>query len=164
MIAAQVKISGNTRGLKMLVKKIKDAEDAYVTVGVHEDAGSYKDGQSVVMVALWNEFGTNKTPERSFLRSTINGNVGLINKWREEVIGNILNKDWTVEKALTALGFRVQILIQNAIKSDIGPPNAAYTVERKRLAGIAPRTLIETGLLLRSIGFKVFTKTGEAKE
>ncbi len=143
--------------LKNLILKVKGAEKSYVVIGVNEGAGSYPGPNPplVAQVALWNEFGTATIPERSFLRSAMDDNATLIEKWRLEVIENIIFKGWTIQKALEAMGFRIQTLIQNKIKSDVPPPNAASTKAAKSRAGVADQTLINTGLLLRSITYKV---------
>lgn len=144
--------------VQAFLKQIPEANRAYVTIGVHEDAGSYTKGDNpptVVEVALWNEYGTTRTPERSFFRSTIDENASLLNQWREEVMGNILFKQWTVYHALETIGFRVQTLIQNKIKSHVPPPNAPSTIEDKQRRGVAPETLIDSGLMLRSVTFQV---------
>lgn len=142
-----------------LAKKLRQMKTAYVTVGVHEDAGSYTGtgkNPEVYEVALWNEFGTRSIPSRTFMGTAIDENQTRINQWRDELIGKILDDGWSVEKALEALGLRVQILIQNKIKSNMPPPNAPSTVEAKRRKGVAPNTLQETKLLLRSITYKVY--------
>ena len=157
MIKSKVKTSdSNPQQIKNFQKKIKGKEKAYVTIGVHPDAGTYGDGTSVVEVALWNEYGTSTIPERSFIRSAIDQNTKLIEAWRLEMIENILTKDWSVKQALEAIGFRVQTLIQNKIKSNVPPPNAPSTLAQKRRDGTGSNTLINTGLLLRSIGYKVY--------
>ena len=142
-----------------MAKRLKQLKGAYVTIGVHEDAGQYTEGShppSVVEVALWNEFGTSNIPERSFLRSAIDGNESLINSWLKEVCQKITFGEITVEKGLEIIGYRTQVLIQNKIKSNVPPPNAPSTVAQKQRDGVAPNTLINTGLLLRSITYKVF--------
>lgn len=145
---------------KELFSRIKGAKNSYVSIGIHNDAGSYTEGKNppeVYEVALWNEFGTDRgVPERSFIRSTIDENEGLFQSWRQEMIVNILEKNWTLEKALSAIGFRIQTLVQNKIKSNVPPPNAPSTVAEKARDGVAPNTLIHTGLMLRSVTFKVF--------
>lgn len=160
--------------IRRFLRKIRGSEKAYVTIGVHDDAGKYPgpNAPSVVEVALWNEFGTQTSPERSFIRSTLDDNRSQIEQWRLEVIANVLHKDWTVTKALETIGFRVQTLIQNKIKSNVPPPNASSTQRKKSQSGSLPKTLdgasvgdqvsllssstlIDTGLMLRSIGFKV---------
>lgn len=131
-----------------------------VTVGVQDDAGYYEtssggQGPLVAEVALWNEFGTSTSPERSFLRSAIDDNASELNAYREELLANIIFKGWTIEKALEALGIRIQFLIQNKIKSNIPPPLSASTIASKKRKGVAPVTLIDSGLMLRSITYKV---------
>lgn len=139
-------------------KIIHQYSHAYVTIGVHEGAGSYDNGVSVVEVALWNEFGTETTPSRSFIRSTMDDKEQVINQWRDEMIANILFKQWTVEKALEAMGFRIQLLIQNKIKSNVPPALADSTMRAKIKKGRPAVTLIDSGLLLRSITYKVHIK------
>jgi hypothetical protein len=139
------------------LKRISDTKDAYVTIGLHEDAGQYpgENAPSVVEVGLWNEFGTATSPERSWLRSAIDEGQGQINQWRDEAILHIMNDGWTVEKALEMMGFRIQVLIQNKIKSDVPPSLADSTAKAKTASGVAPVTLIDTGLMLRSVTYKV---------
>lgn len=152
-----IKQTINTSTLrKDILAKVRGS---YVTIGVHEDAGRYSgsNAPSVVEVALWNEFGTSHIPERSFLRAALDENVALINNWREEAIGMLL-QGAQVETALSMLGFRIMTLIQNKIKSNVPPPLAQGTVDAKVKDGVAPVTLIDTGLLLRSIAYKVVTK------
>ena len=135
---------------------------AYVTVGVQRAEGQQDyEGTDVTVaqVALWNEFGTpnaeHPTPERSFMRSTMRENRGLIEQWRKEALLNVITKGWTVEKALTMVGYRMVVLVQNKIKSNIPPENAPWTLERKERLNQGTNTLIATGKLLRSIGFQV---------
>lgn len=138
-----------------IIKELQRLVDSYVTIGVHDDAGEYDDGQSVVMVALWNEFGTETSPERSFLRSAIDKNVSQINDWRDEAILNIIEGGWTAAKALEMVGFRIQVLIQNMIQSDVPPPNVQSTAEQKIRDGVPANTLQWTKTMLRSVTYKV---------
>lgn len=163
-MATHTTVKGDKQ-VKDFLRRVKFAKNSYVTIGVHQEAGQYKfsgtekTGSSppptVVEVALWNEYGTSTSPERSFLRSAIDENASLINQWRFEMIDKILNKGWTVEKALTAIGFRIQVLIQNKIKSNVPPPNEPGTKAQKKRDGVGDATLIWSGLMLRSITFKV---------
>jgi len=137
------------------LKSMKRSRNAHVTIGLHEGAGEYDDGVDVVEVGFWQEFGTDKIPARSYFRSTMVENEGLINEWRTELLGDVIDGQKTVEAALSALGFRVRELIKNKINSDIPPANAPSTIAQKKADGVAPRTLVHTGLLLRSIEFKV---------
>lgn len=140
---------------KDFFKKLDQIKKSYVTIGIYEDAGSYENGETVIKVALGNEFGTDTIPERSFFRSAIDDNLDKINKWREEMIVNIFENNWPVEKALRAIGLRIQVLVQNKIKSNIPPDNSPATKAHKLKEGVGQKTLIETGLMLRSVTFKV---------
>lgn len=138
---------------------------ARVTIGLHEDAGTYPgtDPPSVVEVGLWNEFGTRFSPERSWLRSAIDENESQINAWREAAIRAIVDEfalHGVVTKAffhkqLSSIGFKIQVLVQNKIKSNIPPPNTEETAMAKDKAGVAAVTLIDSGLMLRSVTYKV---------
>lgn len=159
-----------------MAKRLEKLRRSYVTVGVHEDAGKYTGGKnppSVVEVALWNEFGTSTTPERSFIRSAIDGNEATINRWIASVVDKVAFDEMSVREALEWLGFQTQVLIQNKIKSNVPPPNAASTQRHKAQEGKLPKkfkgasvgkdvsllkshTLIDTELLLRSITYKVY--------
>lgn len=158
---------------------------SYVTIGVHEGAGRYNpekylnlkeqrrlrkldrlaakvgavrekpEGPRVVDVALWNEYGTRYIPERSFIRATIVENMGLLDNWRQAVLQKIMVGRATPYKGLSIIGMRVRLLIQNKIKSNISPENAPRTLARKRALKYGDRTLIMTGLLLRSITYAI---------
>jgi len=157
MITATIKIDDGSKGQReALAKRLKGMRNASVTIGVHEDAGRYEGSDvSVVEVALWNEFGTKRIPERSFLRSALAGNEGLINQWRAGVISGIIEGSLTVEKGLETLGFRIAELVKNKIKSNVPPPLAESTARDKKARGVAPVTLIDSTLLLRSISYRV---------
>lgn len=157
-----------SKDMERLEAFMKGAKSAYVTIGIHSDAGEYPGGPDVVEVALWQEFGTETIPQRSFIRSVIDGEDfgSKINQWRDEAIEKILFQNWTLDKALDYVGFKVQVLIQNKIKSNTPPPygtgkgpnppeRVAALQKAKRAKGFPVRTLIETGLLLRSVGYKV---------
>lgn len=162
----ETKVKGQDK-VDRLRRELARYPKAYVSVGIHEDAGKYQSGDvTVIEVALWNEFGTKDVPERSYFRSTLEENAAKIESWRAEMLDNIVHRGWTVEKALEAVGLRIQVLLQNKVKSDVPPPygtgthgNTPRDVERaqdaKRRRWGSSRTLIASGLMLRSITFRV---------
>lgn len=156
------KVKGQ-ENVEAMMKEMELMKKSYVTIGITEEAGHYTDGVNpplVVEVALWNEFGTKNIPERSFFRTAIDENESQINNWREELLEGIMTGKLTTEKALNTIGFRIQTLIQNKIKSNVPPPLADSTVAQKKHDGVAPQTLIDTGLMLRSVTYKVFMVGG----
>jgi hypothetical protein len=156
-------------------KRFNELAGSYVAIGVHEGAGSYGDGgPTVVQVALWNEFGTESIPERSFIRSALDDNLEKINKWREKLLGEFVAGKRSHENALDALGFRIAELIKNQITLGVDPAYGTGRPEAKNSpARIAWRqaqkhedfghskTLIATTLLIRSITHKVVLHGGE---
>lgn len=177
MIVAKVTVEDKgSLWLKKFAKRLEGFEKAYVTIGVHDDTGTYEGSDvTVAEVAMFNEFGTTgrgpghentagpafangAVPERSFIRSTIDENEALINSWRTEMIEKVIAGDWDVEKALDAIGFRIKTLIQNKIESNVPPPNAPSTLDQKRRDGVPPNTLMNTKLLWRSINYKVVVR------
>ena len=150
-----------------LIAELTRLNNAYVTIGFHDDAGTYPDGTDVVTVALANEFGADiengfgegiaiHIPERSFIRSTIDEHMNEINQFREEALANMIEKGWSIEKALESVGFKIQVLIQNKIQSNVPPENADSTIAKKEREGKAIRTLMDSRLMLRSVTYKVF--------
>lgn len=152
----ETKVRGQEK-VDRLLAEVHHLKTAYVTIGIHKDAGKYEDGTDVVEVALWNEFGTRNIPERSFFRSTMDENVSKINAWREAAVDKIL-RGGSVEEALRDIGFKIMVLIQNKIKSNVPPPLAPSTVRAKEEKGRPPVTLIDSGLMLRSVSFRVVMK------
>lgn len=149
-------------GMLRLRKILNELETGIVTVGLHDDAGKYSGvaAPEVIEVGFWMEFGTQPhgnhpgTPEYAWMRSTIDNNTSKINKWRDDLLIQILDEKITVMKGLETLGFLIQVLIQNTIKKKIPPPNKESTLAGKKRDGVGNTPLIHTGLLLRSITFK----------
>lgn len=144
--------------VERIQEQVRLTKGSYVMIGFYKEAGKYTEGKDppdVVEVALWNEFGTKKSPERSFIRSAIDENMAQINAWRDELLSEIMMGTLTAQAALETVGFRIMVMIQNKIKSDVPPPLADSTVAHKREQGLAPVTLIETGLMLRSVTYRI---------
>lgn len=159
MISAKVKTTYKGQDqYDAFMKRMKKLKGSYVSIGVHEGAGAYDSGIPVFQVAIWNEFGNKQIPEHAFFRTALDGHESEINSWREELLKQVMDGKITEQKALASLGFRIQVLIQNQIKSNMPPENAPSTVAAKVRDGVAPETLIWSGLMLRSITFQVVMK------
>jgi tRNA U54 and U55 pseudouridine synthase Pus10 len=147
--------------------KLRSLDGKSVTIGIHGEEGEQKKlirrigfntkaplgtkkelvnpNLTVSQVASYNEFGTNKTPSRPFIRGTYE-------KRRQDIIdqtAKFLYRD--TENVLSHVGLYVVSLIQEEIRKGIAPENSKYTVERKG----SSKPLIDTGQLINSITYKV---------
>lgn len=145
MIKSRTKttIKGDEK-IKKFLAAMKQMKQAYVTIGVHQDAGRYTAGKNppdVVMVAIWNEYGTSRSPARSFVGATVDLNRDKIEALRNRLMNDILDGELTPYEALNALGFYIQELIKNRIIRGIPPPNAMSTQRKKALAGVISKNV-----------------------
>ncbi len=142
-------ISTGGSGLNEYLQKLSVLSKHPVSVGVHKSAGKH-DGSdlTVAEVGAYNEFGTERIPERSFMRSAM----------RENKIENLLMIARIIKKissgqggnyrqAMGKVGMKVQNDIQRKIVDLKTPPNAQSTIDRKK----SSNPLIDTGQLVNSI-------------
>ena len=154
-----VKVKDNDQNYKELVntfKKLKKKKTVVVGVlgskATERKRGS--DGDvTVVDVASWNEFGTDKIPARSFLRSTYEQDkakfLGIISRLRNEIALGKMD----IKKALSIVGEYAQAQVQKKITDGGDPfiPNTPTTAVKK--GSTSP--LIDTGQLRQSIRYEV---------
>lgn len=122
------------RGEKAMLKELERMRKTqpYVSIGVHESAGSYDDGVTVASVATWHEFGTDHgIPERSFIRSTMDEQVTKLVALTKRLKGDVLFQRLTSREALGLIGQRIQAEIRDKISKGIDPPLAPATVRQK---------------------------------
>jgi hypothetical protein len=163
VIKPKVKFDVKTApGFEKFMKEIgKKRWRPYVAVGLNEGAGEYEDGESVINVGLWNEFGTKDIPSRPWLRSVVYGKEDQINRIRANVVTQIASGKISMKKGLEILGERIVLLIQNQILGR-GPfqANADSTIASKKRKNVSPpnRPLYDSGLLARSVTAKVYMR------
>ena len=140
------KVNGGIKGLLKRVKK-----SGVVNVGII-DAGNHGDsGLTVAEVGNYNEFGTTKIPERSFMRSTIREKRKDIIKLQEKLLKKIQSGDMEVEQALGLIGSFIAGEVTQKIVSIKSPPNHPYTIKKKG----SSNPLIDTGQLKNSITWEI---------
>ncbi len=145
-------VEDNDAVLKQIERDLKELASYEIAVGVQgaEAAESYDDtGATVAEVAIWNEFGTEKIPERPFMRQTAEKH----NNWSEETAdawNSVINR---LNPGLAAqlIGQKARGDIQEEIANGEFTPNAPRTIAKKGSA----RPLIDTGRMRQSITFKV---------
>lgn len=148
----QVKVNSTQgKGIKSLFKQLKKGT---VDVGILAETGKHEDTSlTVAEIGFYHEFGTVNIPERSFIRSTLNGQSKDIKKIAANQYKKVLNGDISIETGLGILGAFTAGLIQQTFTNNDWAPNTANTQAQKGSA----TPLIDTGQLRQSISFKVDT-------
>lgn len=147
-----MEVKVNSTGGKGIQSLFKRLEKGTVDVGILASEGMHEgSGTTVAQIGFYHEFGTVMAPERSFIRSTINGQSKDIKKVASAQYKKVLNGDITTEDGLGVLGAFTAGLIQEKFTSNDWVPNTDRTQARK--GSSAP--LIDTGQLRQSISFKV---------
>jgi len=167
MIKSTVHIEDRDTGLKKIKKEFKGGA---VDIGVFGDqaisqfnvfAGFLGVGKisDLVVIAASNEFGTDRIPQRSFLRGGIDEKKGDIRKKLDEGKVNIVKGKMTTEKFLKGLGLYVakKIIVERINRSkEWAVRNAPATIRRKTVAGkVGDQPLVDTGRLKNSISYRV---------
>jgi hypothetical protein len=116
-----------------------------------EHKGDSKEPTTVAQVAAWNEFGTSRIPERSFMRSTLAEHSKEIKRLIKKVTGASVDGSMTKAKAIGIVCQKIADGIVAKITSNIPPPNAPETIDRKKSSS----TLIDTGQLRNSVDWEV---------
>jgi phage gpG-like protein len=141
--------------IKKQTTELQKSGGVAASVGIQgSDAGIAREGGLTnVEVGGFQEYGTSRIPERSFLRSTFDDNQSKYSKGLEKVAKGIF-EGGTVKGNLLLLGEQYKGDILKKIKAQIPPPLSEVTIERKR--GEAT-PLIDTGQLWNSISVDVTT-------
>lgn len=142
------------KGMDELVTSMKaNSGRTTVFVGFLRSSGTHKggEGMNVASVAHQNEFGTEKIPERSFMRSAMNENRKKIKKMCLALAKKVLHGEMDEHKALSVLGLFLQNKFRSKIQEGIPPPNAPSTIAAKG----SDHTLIDSGQMRDSVDFEV---------
>nr|DAI17696.1 MAG TPA: virion morphogenesis protein [Caudoviricetes sp.] len=147
-------VEDNDAIMKRIERDLKELASYEIAVGVQgaEAAENYDDsGATVAEVAVWNEFGTSKIPQRPFMQQTAERH----DNWGDETA-----KTWNAvidgenpKIGANLIGEKVKGDIQEEIANGEFTPNAPRTIAKKKSA----RPLIDTGRMRQSITYKVRT-------
>ena len=141
--------------LKRLIKKLQNFK---IEVGFNEDSGSYpaeEGDESVTLanVAAWNEFGSERSPARPFMKQTVIDYKGKIAKRANRALKKAINGGGAKE-ALNSIGSYTKGRIQKEIRDGDWEPNAASTIARKG----SDKPLIDTGQMRKRIVYVIKEK------
>ena len=138
--------------------KQQAAKNKSVLVGIqgkgaerNDEDGKLSEAANNVDIAVANEFGTDKIPERSFIRASVKKHARDYRKLNAAAAKLILDGQMTVDKYLGQLGARAQADMQNFAVDLKSPPNAPSTIKRKK----TENPLVETTQMVNSINYVV---------
>jgi hypothetical protein len=141
------------KGYKDLVKRVYGIDKPKIVVGIFEvaNAKTYADGTTLIEVAMANEFGTDKIPERSFLRAWFDENQAKCKEAVKRMLIATIEGKYTPEQALNLLAQRFVGEIQKRIADGIPPANAEATVKKKG----SETPLIDKGQLRSGVTYRI---------
>lgn len=141
----------NKREFTQLLKQMEQLRgDPHVKCGLFQDSGTYPNGMSVVDVAIANEFGTDKIPERPFMRNSARDMRPRLEKLAQRTFQGVLAGAVSVDTAMDVIGQFGVKEIRATITKGVPPPNSPITIIRKG----SSTPLVDTGQLRQSITYK----------
>ena len=159
-----VEVHDDRSKLDAILKEIAALARATVTVGVHQeeakrDAGEFTNPQ----IGAVHEFGSGHIPERSFLRSTVDGGGPMA--FAEQVSAKVARGQMSAGKAAEQIGVVTVGQVKQTIAHKIPPPLSPDTIAKRQEKGAhgggllslgdATTPLIDSGQLVQSIQYKV---------
>jgi len=159
-----VQVIDNRAVYDRIMREVEKLAGAVVTVGIHGDKAQRRgDDETNPEIGAKHEFGSGNIPERSFLRSTVDGGGPL--ETAEQLSADVARGKLTAAKAAQRLGVVTVGQVKQTIASKIPPPLSPDTVKKRMEKGAhggglaslggATTPLIDTGQLVQSIQFKV---------
>jgi hypothetical protein len=136
--------------LKDIAKQVKNQS---VKVGIPKEAVRTDTGESLAMIGMVHEFGSDarNIPERSFLRANLNQNKKEYNDLLAKLSTKVTANQIDTKSALSIVGNKVMNDTKNYITNLKAPPNSQATIDKKG----SSNPLFDTGELRRSIIYKV---------
>lgn len=134
-------------GLRRFLRELDHAKTASVVIGLQE--GDTAHGQTIAEYAAYNEFGTSKIPERSFLRSTFDERLEVMRRMMASQYDSAMEGRTTIYDALRRIGLQHETDVKQKIRDLKTPPNAPATIAKKGSAN----PLIDTGAMVNAVRY-----------
>ena len=149
-------VTGGDR-LRAMLARVAEIHGMSVTAGIQAaDGAKPKEGDgddsppTLLDVATWNEFGTDRIPARSFLRATIDRRRSELTTLGRKLAKMVAVDRMTVDVMANRLGNELRASVQQQIQDTTEPPNAKSTSDRKG----SSHPLIDTRQMLKSIRYR----------
>jgi len=136
-----------------LKRELERLNQMEVAVGYQAGASVYPDGTDVVDVAMWNEFGTSRSPSRPFMRDSVDNHRDEIEAFMIQKKGQLMNGA-SAEQILKDIGIFQKDLVQNEIREGSFQANAPSTIKKKG----SSKPLIDSGTMRQSVQYQVRSK------
>lgn len=163
-------------GMRAAIEAIARLAETEITVGIHGDQ-VYVDEEGaerfVAEYASYNEFGTSRIPERSFMRRAFREKSQGWGVLLGRGVAAVSKIQLTPEQVAQLVGLKAVADVQQTIVDVVSPPNAPRTVARKlrgkkgplRLEGGVEtgNPLIDTGRMRQSVRHKVTHTPGAGR-
>lgn len=144
-------------GLKDILKQVQSLKGNIVKVGIQQGTGAFsrnisnKQDATVAQYAFYNEFGTEKIPQRSFMRTAFDENLSKVESAIESEYQKVLSGSMSADVMLGRIGLLMTNFVQRKIRSIFSPPNSPITIARKK----SSKPLIDTGRMINSVRFVI---------
>lgn len=135
-------------GLRRFIRELQIAKVTEVVIGVQQ-GDMNGEGKQIAQYAAYNEFGSGRTPERSFMRTAFDENLPALQRDMEKRYTEVVEGTKTVYQALGLVGLYHQEVIKQKINDNVPPPNSPVTIALKG----SSRTLIDTSAMKNSIHY-----------
>lgn len=136
----------DTNNTDKLLKQLETIFKKEITVGLHGDVGA-----DILSRGIYNEFGTNNIPERSFIRAGYDTEKKNIINDAEKLTKKVVAMEMKPQTAANLLGDAAKGRIQEFAIDLRDPPNAQSTIDKKG----STNPLVDTGQMIGSIDYKV---------
>lgn len=143
-------IMDTDKGLKRILEADAALDKRGVKVGIQSNAGRYQDGTTILDIAIFNEFGTERIPARPFIR----GAHDKSRKEAEKTMAHLLTKSTegaSVSEVLHTLGQWYEGKVKGHATSGQFTPNAPSTIARKG----SSKPLVDEGIMTGAIRYEV---------
>lgn len=150
MAQAKVKVKIDDKKYRKIEKELLLFGKGWVLVGLFEGE-KLIEGSTIASIGFWNEFGTKRIPERSWMRSWFDANQKRIHKMFIKMTNLIKNQKIDAKTALKRLGEWAVGELKKSIIELRTPANAPSTI---RIKG-SSNPLIDTGTMLNTITYKI---------
>jgi len=150
------KVIDRDLGWQAIKREMLKAKTLEVAVGILEGAKN-GEGASIAEYATYNEFGTDKIPERPFMRTAFDESKAKISQDMNREGKRMAMGQVTAQNALTVIGQRHASRIQNVITGrDFLPRLSPQTVKAKKGS---EKTLVDTGAMVNAVQISVRART-----